>query len=178
MRVEHIELIHDYFNLDNRINRKKQRLQQLQREFESFNYYSHTVYDVVEGFYVRGFRLESRFCDYIDSLTLYKRHIMKLECKKHHFKTFTHTLDRNTYLSFKRKYKYITGNFEQVSCSKADEKFLNEILEIEQAISFEFNDEFYEADSSEVLMIKLEDTELTNETLEESFDLVAELLGI
>lgn len=65
-----------------------------------------------------------------------------------------------------------------MSCSKADEKFLNEILEIEQAISFEFNDEFYEADSSEVLMIKLEDTELTNETLEESFDLVAELLGI
>lgn len=81
MRVEHIELIHDYFNLDNRINRKKQRLQQLQREFESFNYYSHTVYDVVEGFYVRGFRLESRVCDYIDSLTLYKRHIMKLERK-------------------------------------------------------------------------------------------------
>lgn len=65
-----------------------------------------------------------------------------------------------------------------MSCSKADEKFLNKILEIEQAISFEFNDEFYEADSSEVLMIKLEDTELTNETLEESFDLVAELLGI
>ena len=48
----------------------------------------------------------------------------------------------------------------------------SQILEIEQAISFEFNDEFYEADSSEVLMIKLEDTELTNETLEESFDLV------
>lgn len=54
----------------------------------------------------------------------------------------------------------------------------SQILEIEQAISFEFNDEFYEADSSEVLMIKLEDTELTNETLEESFDLVAELLGM
>lgn len=176
MRVEHIELIHDYFNLDDRINRTKLRTLQLQREFDSLNYYGNIVFDTNDGVKYQGFRLDSRVINYVDSIALYNRHIMKLERRKHHFKTFTHTLDRDAYLSFERRYKYIRGSFEQVSYSKADERYLNEILEIEQAISSEFNDPLQDELNRDY--IEIEQLELTNETLEESLDRITDLLGV
>lgn len=49
-----------------------------------------------------GFRLDSRFSNYVDIIALYERHIMKLERKKK-IRNFIDRVDKDRYFSSKRK---------------------------------------------------------------------------
>ena len=174
MKYEHKELIHDYLNVANRITRIEQRMRNARIEFEALNYYGGTSYDDPVGVRNRGFRVESRVSDYVDYIQMCERNIEKNKRRIHYFKRFTDTLDLHTYSSLKRRYGSI-NRLDDMQEAGHDEQVLDEILEIEEAISFEFGMK----DNIDYLKMKqLENVELTDETVEDSFESMLELLEV
>ena len=175
MRYEHKELIHDYLNVDRRITRIEQRIHNAKIEFEALNYYGGTdFYDPI-GVRNRAFRVESRVCSYVDYIRACERNIAKNKRRIHYFKRFTDTLDTHTYSSLKRRYGSI-NRLDDMQELGHDEQVLDEILEIEEAISHEFGFEKLPEFDKKRLLVEFND--LKPDTLEDSFDTMLEVLGV
>ena len=175
MRYEHKELIHDYLNVDRRIKRIEQRIHSAKIEFEALNYYGGTdFYDPIRV-RNRGFRVESRVTDYVDYIRACERNIAKNKRRIHYFKRFTDTLDHHTYSSLKRRYGSI-NRLDDMQELGHDEQVLDEILEIEEAISHEFDFEKLPEFDKKMLLVEFND--LKPDTLEDSFDTMLEVLGV
>lgn len=175
MRYEHKELIHDYLNIDRQIKRIEQRMYNAQLEFEALNYYGGTdFYDPI-GVRNKGFRVDSRVSAYVDYIQACERNIQKNERRKQHFKRYTDTLDPHTYSSLKRRYGNI-NHFDDLEELGHDERVLDEILEIEEALSYEFKNEHLSEHDRK--LIRVETNNLEPDTLEESFETMLNMLGV
>lgn len=175
MRYEHKELIHDYLNIDRQIKRIEQRMYNAQLEFEALNYYGGTYFYDPIGVRNKGFRVESRVGAYVDYIQACERNIEKNKRRIHYFKRFTDTLDPHTYSSLKRRYGSI-NRLDDIEVLGHDEQVFDEILEIEEAISHEF--EFEKLPEHDKKMILVEFNDLEPDTLEDSFDTMLEVLGV
>ena len=175
MKYEHKELIHDYLNVANRITRIEQRIHNAKIEFEALNYYGGTnFYDPI-GVRNRAFRVESRVCSYVDYIRACERNIAKNKRRIHYFKRFTDTLNPHTYSSLRRRY----GSFNRLDDVQElghDKQVLDEILEIEEAISHEFDFEKLPEHNKKMILVEFND--LKPDTLEDSFDTMLEALGV
>ena len=175
MKYEHKELIHDYLNVANRITRIEQRIHNAKIEFEALNYYGGTIYDDPIGVRNRGFSVANRVIGYVDYIRACERNIAKNKRRIHYFKRFTDTLDPHTYSSLKRRY----GSFYRLDDMQElghDKQVLDEILEIEEAISHEF--EFEKLPEFDKKRLLVEFNDLKPDTLEHSFDTMLEVLGV
>lgn len=146
-----------------------------QLEFEALNYYGGTdFYDPI-GVKNKGFRVESRVSAYVDYIQACERNIQKNKRRLHFFKQYTDTLDPHTYSSLKRRYGYI-NRLDDMQELGHDEQVLDEILEIEEAISHEFD--FGVLPEFDKKMLLVEYNDLEPDTLEDSFDTMLEVLGV
>ena len=175
MRYEHKELIHDYLNIDRQIKRIEQRMYNAQLEFEALNYYGGTDFYGSIGVRNRGFNVANKVAGYVDYIRACERNIAKNKRRIHYFKRFTDTLDPHTYSSLKRRY----GSFYRLDDMQElghDEQVLDEILEIEEAISHEFDFEKLPEHNKKMILVEFND--LKPDTLEDSFDTMLEVLGV
>lgn len=174
MNNEQKELIQSYFNIDRRIKQTEKRLERVIYEFEHANYWGGTVATSTELKNI-GFKVASRVAGYVDLCNTLERQINVLERKKTYFNRFMNTLSNDALVSLNRRYGVIDFNIDNIQSMGSDRKVLDEILEIEEAISFEFGMK----DNPDYLKMKqLENVELTEETVEQSFENMLELLGV
>lgn len=175
LKYEYKELIHDYLNVANRITRIEQRMHNAKIEFKALNYYGGTNYDDPIGVRSKGFRMESKVSNYVDYIQMCEKNIEKNKRRMHYFKRFTDNLDPHTYSSLKRRYGYI-NRLDDMQELGHDEQVLDEILEIEEAISHEFD--FRELPEFDKKMLSVESNDLEPDTLEDSFETMLEVLGV
>ena len=175
MRYEHKELIHDYLNVDRRITRIEQRIHNAKIEFEAINYYGGTDFGDPIGVRNRSFRVETRVSEYVDYIRACERNIAKNKRRIHYFKRFTDTLDPHTYYSLKRRYGSI-NRLDDMQELGHDKQVLDEILEIEEAISHEFDFEKLPEHNKKMILVEFND--LKPDTLEDSFNTMLEVLGV
>lgn len=173
MEYEKIELLHEYFQLDYKIQSKERKKEYVKRDFFAQNLYGYIKYDDPKGIFQKGFNVESKVINYLDYLAVVERQIIILKRKNYHFKAYLATLDYNLYLSLKRRYKTRVFDLEEIQTLGSDQEIINELLEIEEAISYEFKKEFELFNE-----MKLQFGSLSNETLEDSFDAMLEVLGV
>jgi len=166
--------IHKYLNIDKRIKDIKKRIDYSRMEFEAQSYHGRTDFDYL-GIFLRGFRVDTEVCNFVDSITLRKRSIQKYKRKKYYFNKFITTLDQHTYESLQRRY----GNFWNLEHAQElghDLKVLDEIMEIEEAIHHEFDTD--PLPEHEKAMVGVELNDLKPDTLEDSFNTMLEKLGV
>lgn len=199
MNHDQKEIIQDYFNLERMIQSKKRRLEYVQLEFESINYCGSTVFTFNEGVQYRGFRVDTRVAGYVDTITTIERHIDKMERKQTYFKRFLSTLTNDALSSLKRRYKHYIGSIDDIQTMPSDKKVLDEIKEIEEAIKFQFKDDYIfnlkqdiqnkrgkneqgknneQKPVSYAKVKQIENADFTDDTVEDSFDAITELLGV
>lgn len=175
MKYEHKELIHDYIHIEEQNKRIENRIYNAEVEFYEQNFYGGTdFYDPI-GIKNRGFRVESKVSNYVDFIEACERNIKKNKRRQHHFKRYTDTLDVHTHSSLKRRYSNIS-RLDEVQELGHDNKVLDEILEIEEAISHEF--EFEKLPEFDKKRLLVEFNDLKPDTLEDSFDTMLEVLGV
>lgn len=174
MKSEHKELIHDYLRLDKNIRRAYKRLEWLEWEFYSQNFCGRTEFNIL-GVKTVGFRVDSKVGSYVDVLNACEHNIKKMKRKKYHFERYLKTLDNNVYISLKRRYGSYK-DLEQAQELGHDKKVVDELLEIEDAVKFEFKE--LEFDKEQHEKEEIEDIELNADTLELSFNKITEMLGV
>lgn len=174
MNNEQKELIQSYFNIDRRIKQTEKRLERVIYEFEHANYWGGMTV-TPEGLKNIGFKVASRVAGCVDLCNTLERQIEVLERKKVYFNRFISTLSNDVLSSLNRRYRVIDFNTDNIQSIGSDRQVLDEILEIEEAISFQFGMK----DNPDFLKMKqLENVELTEETVEDSFENMLELLGV
>lgn len=175
MKYEHKELIHDYLHIGKRIKRIEQRMYSAKINFGAQNYIGGTDFYSPLGVKRRVFSLENEICSYVDYLNACELNIKKNERRKKYFKHYIDTLDPHTRTSLKSRYGDIS-RLDEVPELGHDEQVLDEILEIEEAISHEFkNEHLSEHDRN---LIRVETNNLKPDTLEESFETMLHMLGV
>lgn len=174
MEYEQKELIHDYVNLDKRIKRIEKRLEQICIEFKAQNFSGRTAFTSLGVKHI-SFKVDNKVSEYVDLICTCEKVIAKIKRREYHFKRYLTTLDKHTQISLKRRFRYI-GDVEGIQELGHDKEVLYEILEIEEAISYEFNDPLQDEVNRDY--IDIAEQELTNDTLEQSFDRITELLGV
>lgn len=172
MEYREIELLHEYFQLDYKIQSKERKIEYVKRDFFAQNIYGYTNYHDPKGIFQKGFNIESKIINYLDYLAVIEKQIIILKRKNNHFKAYLATLEPNVYLSLKRRYCIRIFDLEKIQALGSDKKIINELLEIEEAISYEFKTDFELFNE-----MKIQFGSLDNETLEESFDTMLEILG-
>lgn len=173
MRTRHKEIIQDYFFLGTQITRKKEQLNELHLEFYSRNFYGGTNYDDPMGIRAKGFNVESEVTYFSDNTSILESKIKALERKYEYFKRFRLSLDNNEYQKLLKKYTTST-NVSTITTGDIDESVLDEILEIEEAVGYEFDKLIPPDLTKEVVMAE----SLNADNMEDSFQAVAELLGV
>lgn len=175
MKYEHKELIHDYLHIEKQIKRIENRMYNAEIEFYAQNFYGRTdFYDPI-GVRNRGFRVETRVADYVDYIQMCERNIEKNKRRMHYFNRYISTLDRHTLSSLKRRYSNIS-RLDDIEVLGHDEQVLDEILEIEEAISHEFDFEKLPEFDKKMMLVEFNDLE--PDTLEDSFETMLEVLGV
>lgn len=174
MEYEQKELIHDYLNLDRRIRRIENRLKRIRKEFKARNFSGRTAFTYLGVKHI-SFKVDIEVSEHIDFVYKCERIISKIERRRHHFQRYLITLDPHTYLSLKRRYRNVI-QIENIEELGHDKEVLDEILEIEEAISYEFNDPLHDEVNKEYIGIAMQD--FSNDNLEDSIDRIAELLEL
>ena len=174
MNYEQKELIHDYLNLEKNTKKIEKRKNQKEVEFNAQTFSGGTEFHPL-GVRYKGFKVDDRVVGYIDLMNTYKRNIEKNRRRLHYFNRFLKGLDPHTTASLKRRYKQVT-RYDEIQELGHDEIVLDEILEIEEAISFEFNTAI--TNELQRKVIQVEYTHFSEETVEDSFQAMQELLGV
>lgn len=174
MNNEHKELIHDYLNLARRIKRIERRMIKKEIEFNSQTFCGITEYHPL-GLRHKGFKVDERVANYIDLMNTYKRNIAMNKRRMFYFKSFLNGLDPHTRVSLKRRYKQ-NMRFDEIQSLGHDRIVLDEIVEIEDAISYEFGTSLSGELNREILQVEY--TKFSEETVEDSFEAMQKLLGV
>lgn len=175
MNNEQKELIHDYLNLDRKIESIKSRV-----SFREFMFYEQSLCGTTDlndpnGIRRIAFRVDSRVSDYIDSINMYERNLEANKRRQHYFNIFLSSLDPHTVISLKRRYK--NGyNYEEMQSIGHDRIVLEEILEIEEAIGYQFP--MILSDEMQREALRVECAPLSEDTVEDSFQTMQKLLGV
>lgn len=174
MKYEHKELIHDYLNLERYIKRINKRINKKQIEFNAQSFCGTTEFGGLEIRH-RGFRVDDRVCSYVDLINTYRQNIEMNKRRLHYFNRFLTSLDQHTALSLRRRYKKVVY-FGEVQELGHDEIVLDEILEIEDAISYEFSTALSNELQRDALQVEY--TLFSSDTVEDSFQAMQNLLGV
>ena len=174
MNVDHVEIIYDYVNMDDKIKHKQQDLEYSILEYELANYHGATRFDEVEGVGYKGFKLDVQVPFYLDRQSQLSIQIKKLQRKQKYFKRYLLSLENNERVEFIKKYRVHPSQIETIHTTAIDEQALEEIIEIEEAISYEFNCEVPFDVQRDIIQIE----SLDNDAVEDSFQAVSALLGV
>lgn len=174
MNCEHKELIHDYINIDKRIKQIEYRMDQREIEFNAQSFCGGTIFHPLGVMYA-GFRVDERVSTYIDLMNTYKRNIAMNKRRRYYFNNFLNGLDPHTRASLKRRYKQ-NMRFDEMQSIGHDRIVLDEIVEIEDAISYEFGTSLSGELNKEILQVEY--TKFSEETVEDSFEAMQKLLGV
>lgn len=174
MNYEQKELIHDYLNLDRRIKRIEKRMIQREVEFNTQTFSGGTVFDPL-GVRHKGFKVDDRVCGYVDLMNTYKRNIAMSKRRLGYFNRFLTSLDPHTKASLIRRYQQ-SMRFDEMQDLGHDRIVLDEIIEIEDAISYEFGTTLSDELNRDV--IQVEYTVFSEDTVEDSFQVMQSLLGV
>lgn len=174
MNVDHVEIIYDYVNMDKKIHSKKYELNYSILRFEFANYHGATRFDEVEGVSFIGFKVDEQVPFYLDRQSQLSTQIKKLQRKQKYFKRYLLSLENNERVEFIKKYRVHPSQIENIYTTAIDEQALEEIIEIEEAISYEFNCEVPFDVQREIIQIE----SLDNDAVEDSFQAVSALLGV
>lgn len=174
MRAEHKELIHDYLNLERHIESIKKRMIQKEIEFNNQTFCGVTEFHPL-GLKRNSFRVDDGVVRYIDLMNTYNQQIEMNNRRLHYFNHFLNSLDPHTKASLIRRYKECMC-FDKIQGLGHDRIVLDEIAEIEDAISYEFNIVL----SAELQRnaIQVEYTSFSQDTVENSFQAMQNLLGV
>lgn len=174
MNYEHKELIRDYLNLDKHIQRVHERMKHKELEFNAQSFCGGTVFHPL-GISYKNFNIENRVCNYVDLMNTYQKQIEMNKRRSHYFNRFLSSLSPHTRVSLNRRYKKMES-FEGIQELGHDEIVLDEILEIEEAIAFEFNINL--SNELQRQAIQVEYTAFSDDTVEDSFEIMQSLLGV
>lgn len=173
VKIRHKEIIQDYFFLNSQINHKKALLNELHIEFYSRNFCGGTdFYDPI-GIRSKGFNVESEVTYYVDNTAILEKKLKVLERKYEHFKRFRLSLDNNDYRKLLKKYTK-SNDVSEIVVEAIDKIALDEILEIEEAVSYEFGTLIPFDLTKEIVNVE----SLNADTVEDSFQAVSALLGV
>lgn len=176
MNYEQKELIHAYLNLDKQIHRQEKRREFFEMEFRHQNYSGSTRFCSNEGVSFQGFKVDLKVSNHIDRMNAIESKISRLKRKKHYFNRFLMTMESSNLKSIKRRYDVNYNVIDDIQTLGSDRKVLDEILEIEEAISHEFNTELPRELNKK--FVSIAEAELTEETIESSFEAMLEALGV
>lgn len=143
-------------------------------EYELANYHGATRFDEVDGVGYKGFKLDTQVPFYLDRQTQLSTQIKKMQRKQKYFKRYLLSLENNKRVNLLKKYRVHPSQIESIYTSAIDEQTLKEIVEIEEAISYEFDCEIPIDIQREIVQIE----SLDNDTVEDSFQAVSALLGV
>lgn len=195
MNYEQKELIHSYLSIQKEIKRKEEYIKRATTEYTHQNYFSSVEFSI-EGLRTRGFRMDVQVSGHVDYIRAVERNIAKLQRKLKHFNRYMATVPPNVIESLKRRYLVNHIYIDDIQTLGSDKKILDEINEIEEAIRFEFGeikvykrmqsekeiiivaDKNEEPSEADFRAIVLEETVLGEETTEEAFETMSELLGV
>lgn len=130
------DTISEYFYLEKRIAKTYRRMAFFQEEFKSKNYYT-SMQERYGEMRTVAFHVEREVINYITCNQMAEQHIKELEYKQKHFKRYwwgLHTTEQEYYLS---RFKY----HEPVINDRLDKEIMEEVTEIEEAVSHYFKKE-------------------------------------
>lgn len=128
------ELIEQYMNLPDKLQRAKRRLKTRESVFYNQTLSSCVVSDGLRV-YSRGFSVENNVITYLDKQAATEKYIEILEFKKMHFDLFFNSLPTNTKIALKEKY----WNKQPITLDVTAKLCIDEISEIEEACFYRYS---------------------------------------
>lgn len=159
-----LKKIHRYFNLENEILRIQYHIGLLREEFYSQSMSTAVRYTEL-GIVSKGFSPERNVIQLVDNILIKQKRIKQIRKKQRYFNDYLHSLDpkEKHYLINKYVKNIVPKNVQQ-----ADVNLYKEILEIEEAINFMNG---HPPDPQVNIS-------LDNETLQDDFNNITEMLGV
>lgn len=139
------DLIQKYLFLAESIERAERRLHSVQRTFHAQSMHTRTETTKEGEIITVGFRQDTEVVRYLDCLADIEQNIDKNRKRKRYFDQFLHTLPPEAQIYIHRRYK---RSCEETPREKLEQVILDEINEIEEAISYQYG---YEAEPRETL---------------------------
>lgn len=165
MELSKFELlaIRAYFRIDERIAGVQERINRVRESFYGQSLLSHIQYNGLEVFSV-GFNVESNVVPFVDCQKAGEQTIERLLKKKRYLNDYLNSLEPDVKAYLINRYSNEPLSRE---CRQADIDLLDEIYEIEDAISFMYG---YPVEQREI--------RLDNSNLEDDFNEIAAMLGV
>lgn len=156
--------IQEYFHLDKTIIEIKHHIELLRKEFYTQTMTSRTLtFD--ESIVTVGFNVADQVTLLVDNILLQERVIEEMKKRQRYLNDYLNSLDPEEKAYLIRKY---TKEYAPTHVTEADINLYDEILEIEEAINF----------MKGCPPDNRKNFELDNDSLEEDFDEISELLGV
>jgi len=130
------DIIEDYCLLEQSVESKRLKLDELRAEFAMQSKYTRTSHDEL-GWFTYGFKLEDEVCRLVDRIHKREQRIQQLEIKEWYFARYLYNLHENErqYL-----YKRFVDGADVAINEPLETRTLDEISEIEQAVAYRFDD--------------------------------------
>lgn len=172
----YIVMIHEYMNLDKKISGKIMKIRNLKIGFYSQNFHGRTDYDDPLGIQSTGFNVKNNVTQYLDRIAKQQEGIAILRRKQAYFTAYMNSLSPDVKNGLERDFKNDTVEMYNITLTNTHKKVIAEIAEIEEAICHEFNKELFPEYDKDI--IALETGELSNDTIEDSFQSMLNVLGV
>lgn len=127
------EDIGQYFFIDDRIKKTRERMEDFKQRFETSNYYT-CIQEINNDVRTVAFNIELEVTNYVSALQKAEQHIKALEFKKHHFNQFMQGLSYSDKRYLINRYKHENEAFN----NRLDKLTIEEIKEIERAVEYRF----------------------------------------
>ena len=172
----YIVMIHEYMNLDKQIIRKKKKIVNIEKGFYAQNFCGRIDFDDPKGIHATGFNVKNEVTQYLDRIAKQQEGIAILRRKKAYFTAYMNSLSPVVKNSLKRDFKHDTVEMYNITLTNTHKKVVAEIAEIEEAICHEFRKELFPEYEKDIIAV--ETGELTNDTIEDSFKSMLNVLGV
>lgn len=169
-------MIHEYMNLDKQIIRKKKKIANIEKGFYAQNFCGRIDFDDPKGIHATGFNVQNEVCQYVDRLEEQYKGLSILKRKKQHFQRFVDGLGIDVQRGLKRDFKHVSAGTYGITLTNTHKNVIQEIAEIEEAICYEFNTVLFPEHDKD--LIAVETGELSNDTIEDSFKSMLNVLGV
>lgn len=141
--IEIENFIHRYFGLSERIGLLKTAIKYREYEFSNRSFYNWIEFGEMSIKNV-GVKVEKEVINHVSSIELTEKRIQRLNKREYYFTNYLNNLSKTDYVILKSKY---TTSYELLQFTNLDKQTYDEILEIEEAIAFQF-DYFLEKESN------------------------------
>lgn len=173
---DYIVMIHEYMNLDKQIIRKKKKIANIEKGFYAQNFCGRIDFDDPKGIHATGFNVKNKVTQYIDRIEEQQKQLAMLKRRERYFRAFLNGLSVNARNSLERDFKHDSAGMYGITLTNTHKNVIQEIAEIEEAICYEFNTVLFPEHDKDLIAVEI--GELSNDTIENSFQTMLNILGV